>query len=186
MLNVIRGIFEAALKTNEYLNFAVVTGCLRIAKESIFTGTNNFAAYSILDEEFSEYFGFTYQEVDQLLIDAGYSVQSETIKKWYDGYVFGSTPVYCPWDVVNYISRLIRKGITKPKNFWLHTSGNGVIREFVNYENWGIPDKFETLMNGGTITETITDQLTYDHLQESEQNLWSILLMTGYLFLIQQ
>ena len=179
MLDVIRGIMSISLKTNEYLKFAVITGCLRIAKESIFTGTNNFASYSVLDEDFSEYFGFTQQEVNQLLTDANCSAQAQVVKDWYDGYLFGDTPVYCPWDVVCYVSRLLRKGVKKPKNFWLNTSSNSIIREFVG--RYEVTNKFETLMNGGTITETITDQLTYDRLRESEQNLWSILLMTGYL-----
>ena len=179
MLDLIRGIMSISLKTNEYLKFAVVTGCLRIAKESIFTGTNNFVSYSVLDEEFSEYFGFTHQEVDQLLTDAGCSMQAPIVKEWYDGYLFGDTPVYCPWDVVNYVSRLLRRGVKEPKNYWLHTSSNSVIREFAG--RYEVTNKFEILMNGGAIIETITDQLTYDLLRESEQNLWSILLMTGYL-----
>ena len=119
--------------------------------------------------------------MDRLLADADCSVQAPIVKEWYDGYLFGDTPVYCPWDVVSYVSRLLSKGVKQPKNFWLNTSSNSIIREFVNHENWGVPDKFEILMNGGTITETISDQLTYDLLHESEQNLWSILLMTGYL-----
>ena len=179
MLDVIRGIMSISLKTNDYLKFAVVTGCLRIAKESIFTGTNNFVSYSVLDEDFSEYFGFTQQEMDQLLTDADCSMQAPIVKEWYDGYLFGDTSVYCPWDVVNYVSRLLRKGVKEPKNYWLHTSSNSVIREFAG--RYEVTNKFETLMNGGAITETITDQLTYDLLRESEQNLWSILLMTGYL-----
>ena len=179
MLDVVRGLMSFSLKTNEYLKFAVVTGCLRIAKESIFTGTNNFVSYSVLDEEFSEYFGFTQQEVDQLLTDADCSRQAPIVKEWYDGYLFGDTSVYCPWDVVNYVSRLLRKGVKEPKNYWLHTSSNSIIQEFAG--RYEVTNKFETLMNGGTVTETISDQLTYDHLHESEQNLWSILLMTGYL-----
>ena len=181
MLNVIRGIFEAALKTNEYLKFAVVTGCLRIAKESIFTGTNNFASYSVLDDRFSRYFGFTQREVDMLLAEDGLSEKADVFKSWYDGYVFGNTAVYCPWDVASYASALLYDPDAKPKNYWRNTSSNGVIRDFVNHSDWGIPDKFETIMNGGTITVTVSDELTYDTLHESEQNLWSILLMTGYL-----
>ena len=179
MLDVVRGLMSFSLKTNEYLKFAVVTGCLRIAKESIFTGTNNFVSYSVLDEEFSEYYGFTQQEVDQLLTDADCSTQAPIVKEWYDGYLFGDTSVYCPWDVVNYVSRLLRKGVKEPKNYWLHTSSNSIIREFAG--RYEVTNKFEMLMNGGAITETITDQLTYDQLHESEQNLWNILLMTGYL-----
>ena len=181
MLDVIKGMLSIALKTNEYLKFAVVTGCLRIAKESIFTGTNNFASYSVLDERFSQYFGFTQGEVDTLLAEAGLSDKADIIREWYDGYVIGNTSVYCPWDAASYVSELLYDRDAEPKNYWRNTSSNGVIRDFVNHSDWGIPDKFETIMNGGTITVTVSDELTYDTLHESEQNLWSILLMTGYL-----
>ena len=181
MLDTIKGMLSIALKTNEYLKFAVVTGCLRIAKESIFTGTNNFMSYSVLDEDFSEYFGFTQAEVDQLLRSASCTDKAALIRKWYDGYVFGKTRLYCPWDVASYVSALQRRSDAEPKNYWRNTSSNGVIRDFVNHSDWGIPDKFEILMNGGSITQEISDELTYDTLHETEQNLWSILLMTGYL-----
>ena len=183
MLDVIKGMLSVALKTNEYLKLAVVTGCLRIAKESIFTGTNNFASYSVTDEDFSEYFGFTQEEVNSLLADVGCTDKTDIIRKWYDGYVFGNSQVYCPWDVARYVAALMRRDDAEPKNYWRNTSSNGVIRDFVNHSDWGIPDKFETIMNGGTITVTVSDELTYDTLHESEQNLWSILLMTGYLTL---
>ena len=183
MLDVIKGMLSVALKTNEYLKLAVVTGCLRIAKESIFTGTNNFASYSVTDEDFSEYFGFTQEEVNCLLADVGCMDKAYIIRKWYDGYVFGNSRVYCPWDVARYVAALMRRDDAEPKNYWRNTSSNGVIRDFVNHSDWGIPDKFETIMNGGTITVTVSDELTYDTLHESEQNLWSILLMTGYLTL---
>ncbi|MBQ9010200.1 MAG: AAA family ATPase [Clostridia bacterium] len=179
MLDVIRGMFDAALKGNEYLKFAVVTGCLRIAKESIFTGTNNFTSYSVLDEDFSEYFGFTQNEVDRLLMEAGCTDKADIIREWYDGYVFGNTSVYCPWDVVSYVSALLRREDAEPKNYWINTSSNGVIKEFVG--RFKVSGKFEDLMNGSTITETVSDELTCDILHESEQNLWSLLLMTGYL-----
>ena len=182
MLDVIKGMLSVALKTNEYLKLAVVTGCLRIAKESIFTG-NNFASYSVTDEDFSEYFGFTQEEVNCLLADVGCMDKADIIRKWYDGYVFGNSRVYCPWDVARYVAALMRRDDAEPKNYWRNTSSNGVIRDFVNHSDWGIPDKFETIMNGGTITVTVSDELTYDTLHESEQNLWSILLMTGYLTL---
>ena len=183
MLDVIKGMLSVALKTNEYLKLAVVTGCLRIAKESIFTGTNNFASYSVTDEDFSEYFGFTQEEVNCLLADVGCMDKADIIRKWYDGYVFGNSRVYCPWDVARYVAALMRRDDAEPKNYWRNTSSNGVIRDFVNHSDWGIPNKFETIMNGGTITVTVSDELTYDTLHESEQNLWSILLMTGYLTL---
>lgn len=183
MLDVIKGMLSVALKTNEYLKLAVVTGCLRIAKESIFPGTNNFASYSVTDKDFSEYFGFTQEEVNCLLADVGCMDKAYIIRKWYDGYVFGNSRVYCPWDVARYVAALMRRDDAEPKNYWRNTSSNGVIRDFVNHSDWGIPDKFETIMNGGTITVTVSDELTYDTLYESEQNLWSILLMTGYLTL---
>ena len=181
MLDVIKGMLSIALKTNECLKFAVVTGCLRIAKESIFTGTNNFMSYSVLDDRFSRYFGFTQAEVDTLLTATGLSDKADIIREWYDGYVIGNTSVYCPWDAASYVSELLYDPDAEPKNYWRNTSSNGVIRDFVNHSDWGIPDKFETIMNGGTITVTVSDELTYDTLHESEQNLWSILLMTGYL-----
>ena len=179
MLDVIKGMLSIALKTNEYLKFAVVTGCLRIAKESIFTGANNFMSYSVLDEDFSEYFGFTQGEVNQLLAKAGCADKADIIREWYDGYVFGNTSVYCPWDVASYVSALLRREDAEPKNYWRNTSSNGVIKEFVG--RFKVSGKFEALMNGLTVTETISDELTYDILHESEQNLWSVLLMTGYL-----
>ncbi len=179
MLDVIKGMLSIALKTNEYLKFAVITGCLRIAKESIFTGTNNFMSYSVLDEDFSEYYGFTQSEVNQLLAEAGCTDKADLIREWYDGYVFGNTSVYCPWDVVNYLAALLRREDAEPKNYWRNTSSNGVIKEFVG--RFKVSGKFETLMNGSIITETISDELTYDVLHESEQNLWSVLVMTGYL-----
>ena len=181
MLDVIRGIFDAALKTNEYLKFAVITGCLRIAKESIFTGTNNFMSYSVLDSRFSQYFGFTQDEVNKLLKWAGCEEKKDIIQQWYDGYIFGITPVYCPWDVVSYLSSIMENRSTKPKNYWKNTSHNGILLTFVNRNDFDVSDKFETLMNGGTIEQTISDELTYDTLHETEDNLWSVLLMTGYL-----
>ncbi|MBR2256634.1 MAG: AAA family ATPase [Blautia sp.] len=179
MLDVIKGMLSIALKTNEYLKFAVFTGCLRIARESIFTGTNNFMSYSVLDEDFSEYYGFTQSEVNQLLAEAGCNDKADIIREWYDGYVFGNTSVYCPWDVASYVAALLCHKDAEPKNYWRNTSSNGVIEEFVG--RFKVSGKFETLMNGSIITETISDELTYDILHESEQNLWSVLLMTGYL-----
>ncbi|MBQ9812167.1 MAG: AAA family ATPase [Thermoguttaceae bacterium] len=181
MLDVMRGIMSSALKDNEFLQFAVVTGCLRLAKESIFTGANNFVSYSVLDERFSSYFGFSENEVNELLSAAGRSDKSALVKEWYDGYLLGDSYVYCPWDVVNYVSDLISVKNAKPKNYWKNTSHNSVLLSFVKNENFSVVRKFEKLLNGGTITQTITDQLTYDSLGESENNLWSVLLMTGYL-----
>lgn len=181
MLDVIGGLFDAALKGNEYLKFAVVTGCLRIAKESIFTGTNNFKSYSVLDDAFSEYFGFTQEEVNKLLEEADRIEKADDIRAWYDGYIFGKTPVYCPWDVANYVSDLLKTRNAKLKNYWKNTSHNGILLSFVNRTEFDVSEKFETLLNGGTVTQTVSDELTYDTLHETEDNLWSVLLMTGYL-----
>ena len=181
MLDVIRGIMSTTLKSNDYLKFAVVTGCLRIAKESIFTGVNNFASYSVLDEKFSHSFGFTQEEVDVLLKKADLEEKRETFREWYDGYIFGRDALYCPWDVINYVSALLYNKNAKPKNYWANTSSNGIIRDFAGHKDFDVSEKFETLMNGGTVTQTISDELTYDTVHETEDNLWSILLMTGYL-----
>ena len=181
MLDVIKGIMSTALKDNEFLQFAVITGCLRIAKESIFTGTNNFASYSVLDEDFSDYFGFTGDEVDAILEAADRSDKADIIKEWYDGYIFGNSYVYCPWDVINYLSALKKRKNAKPKNYWKNTSHNGILLTFVKRTDFKVKGKFEILMNSGTIMQTITDELTYDTLHSSEDNLWSVLLMTGYI-----
>ena len=181
MLDVIRGIMSTALKDNEFLQFAVITGCLRIAKESIFTGTNNFASYSVLDKNFSRYFGFTDEEVDRMLEAADRTARKSTIKEWYDGYVFGNSFVYCPWDVINFLSELRNYPDARPKNFWKNTSHNGILLTFVKRTDFKVKGKFEILLNNGTITQTITDALTYDTLHSSEDNLWSVLLMTGYI-----
>ena len=181
MLEMIRGIMSNALKSNDNLKFAVVTGCLRIAKESIFTGVNNFVSYSVLDSKFSQYFGFTQKEVDALLKAADLEEKSAVFKEWYDGYVFGNTAVYCPWDVINYTSALLYSRDAKPKNYWKNTSGNGIIRDFVERTDFHVQGKFEILLNGGCITQNVSDELTYDTLHLSEENLWSVLLMTGYL-----
>ena len=181
MLDVIKGIMSTALKDNEFLKFAVITGCLRIAKESIFTGTNNFASYSVLDERFSRYFGFLEDEVEKMLEAADRKEAAKEIKEWYDGYVFGNSYLYCPWDVINHISALRYNRTAKPKNYWKNTSHNGILLTFVRRTDFKVKGKFEILMNSGTITQTITDELTYDTLHSSEDNLWSVLLMTGYI-----
>ncbi len=180
MLDVLRGIMGTTLKDNEFLAFAVVTGCLHIAKESIFTGTNNFASYSVLDQDFSEYFGFSESEVAKLLCAGDREEKADLIKEWYDGYVFGNSFVYCPWDVINYMSALKKRRDAKPKNYWKNTSHNGILLSFVKRTDFDVSDKFETLMNGKTVTQKISDELTYDTLHASEDNLWSVLLMTGY------
>ena len=181
MLDVIKGIMSTALKDNEFLQFSVITGCLRIAKESIFTGTNNFASYSVLDERFSKYFGFLENEVNTMLELADRKEAAAEFKEWYDGYVFGNSHVYCPWDVINHISALRYKRTTKPKNYWKNTSHNGILLTFVKRTDFKVKGKFELLMNNGVVVQTITDELTYDTLHSSEDNLWSVLLMTGYI-----
>ena len=181
MLDVINGIISTALKDNEFLKFAVVTGCLRIAKESIFTGTNNFASYSVLDVDFSQYFGFSKKEITAILKAADRPEAADTIKEWYDGYVFGNSYVYCPWDVINYLSALKKRRDARPKNYWKNTSHNGILLTFVKRRDFDVSDKFEALLNGETIVQTISDELTYDTLHSTEDNLWSVLLMTGYI-----
>lgn len=181
MLDLIRGIMSVSLKTNEYLRFAVITGCLRIAKESIFTGVNNFSTYSVLDDRYADFFGFTPAEVDQLLAEFKLEQKADTIRQWYDGYRFGNADIYCPWDVVSYVSDLLYNENTNPKNYWKNTSGNGVIKSFFERTEFEVSDKFETLLNGGFIRENVEADLTYDRLYDSESSLWSVLLMTGYL-----
>ncbi len=181
MLMVIRNMFCAALKTNDYLKFAVVTGCLRISKESIFTGVNHFVSYSVLDDEFCDSFGFTEKEAEELLQQGGLIKHAGQMKEWYDGYMFGSREIYCPWDVVSYVSKLLKNPGSRPKNYWVNTSSNSIIRSFINHQEWNVNDKFEILLNGGTMIQHVSDELTYDQLHDSEDNLWSVLLMTGYL-----
>lgn len=180
MLDVIRGLLSISMKTNEYLKFAVVTGCLRISKESIFTGVNNFACYSVTNRKFSQYFGFTQNEVAGMLDAFGLSDKMELIKEWYDGYIFGNTEVFCPWDVASYLSAVVDDEGEEPRNYWADTSSNAILNDFVNHSKIDASEKFEVLLNGGTITEDISEELTYDHIANSEKNLWSVLLMTGY------
>ena len=181
MLDLIRGIMSTSLKTNEYLKFAVVTGCLRIPKESILTGVNNFASYSVIDSRFSKYFGFTNDEVLGMLNKFNLADKADIIKSWYDGYKFGNVDVYCPWDVVSFVSDLLYDQSIEPKNYWENTSGNSAIKAFFDMPDIDISDKFEALLNGETICEKVTNSLTYDQVYKSESNLWSLLLMTGYL-----
>ena len=180
MLDVIRGLMSISLKTNEFLKFAVITGCLRISKESIFTGVNNFACYSVTSKEFSPYFGFTPEEVTKMLAEFGLSDRMEQIKAWYDGYIFGETEVFCPWDVTNFLSAAQKDRKARPRNYWAGTSSNAILNDFVNNSEIDASEKFEKLLNGGTIREEISEELTYDHIGDSEKNLWSVLLMTGY------
>ena len=181
MLEIIKGMLGDALKDNANLKFAVVTGCLRIAKESIFTGTNNFVSDTISSSHLNEYFGFTQADVDQILCDADLTDHADAIKAWYDGYHFGDLDVYCPWDVMNYLRDLQRDPKAKPASYWKNTSDNSIIRSFIDYAGRSISRKLETLLSGGYILQRIEENLTYDYLHSSEENLWSILYLTGYL-----
>ena len=180
MLDVMTGLLQA-LKDNQALQFAVVTGCLKIAKESIFTGTNNFVSDTITNSRLNEYFGFVQSEVDQLLKDAGVTEQADSIRRWYDGYHFGDFDVYCPWDVMNYMLELQRDPKAKPISYWKNTSDNAIIRSFIDYAGSTITNKLEILMAGGCIVQRVDENLTYDYLHASEDNLWSTLYLTGYL-----
>ena len=181
MLEIIRGMLSTALKDNDAMRFAVITGCLRIAKESIFTGTNNFVSDTISSSHLNEYFGFTQEEVDQILSDADQIDHAEDVKAWYDGYHFGELDVYCPWDVMNYLRDLRKNPKIKPASYWRNTSDNAIIRSFIDYAGENIHEKMETLLAGGYIIQKIREDLTYDYLHASEENLWSILYSTGYL-----
>lgn len=186
MLDVMKGIMSTALKDNTSLQFSVVTGCLRIAKESVFTGTNNFVTDSITDSRYNEFFGFTQAEVDQILEDADAGKHAESVKYWYDGYHFGNVDVYCPWDLMNYLCDLQRNPEAKPDSYWKNTSDNAIIRSFIDYAGSSITKKLEILLAGGYIVEQIDESLTYDYLHSSEENLWSILYLTGYLTTVRE
>ena len=186
MLNVIKSMMTTSLKDNNTLRFAVITGCLRIAKESIFTGTNNFVSDTISSSHLNEYFGFTQADVDQILKDADCLEHADDIKNWYDGYHFGDLDVYCPWDVMNYLRDLQRNPKAKPASYWKNTSDNSIIRSFIDYRGRKISQKLETLLSGGYILQKVEDDLTYDYLHSSEENLWSILYLTGYLTQVRE
>ena len=185
MLDVMKGIMQA-MKDNSALQLAVITGCLRIAKESIFTGTNNFVSDTITSSRLNEYFGFTQAEVDQLLQDTGLTDHAEDVKSWYDGYHFGEFDIYCPWDVMNYLQDLQFDPLKKPVSYWKNTSDNAIIRSFIDYSGPSISKKLELLLSGGYIVQTIEEDLTYDYLHSSEDNLWSILYLTGYLTRVRE
>ena len=181
MVSLIRGLFGQALKTNDYLQFAILTGCLRISKESIFTGLNNFKVLSIMDTRFDEQFGFTDSEVEELL--AAYNLDSHftEIKEWYDGYHFGNADVYCPWDVINYVDLLRFEPAAKPQDFWSNSSGNALVRSFIDKADVQTKDEIERLIAGEYIEKEISQELTYDEIDKSIANLWSVLFTTGYL-----
>ena len=181
MVSLIRSLFDNALKTNDSLYFAVLTGCLRISKESIFTGLNNPKVHTISDVRYDEYFGFTNADVDELLEFYGLSAYKDTIKDWYDGYHFGDTDVYCPWDVINYCDELLAAPNTPPKNYWANTSGNDLIRRMLKNASLTTKNEVEELLNGGQITKRIKQELTYREVDDSIENVWSVLYATGYL-----
>ena len=186
MLEIIRGMMSTALKDNTSLKFAVITGCLQIAKESIFTGTNNFVTDTIANTGFNEYFGFTQQEVNKILEDTGTVQYAKQMKEWYDGYHMGEIDVYCPWDVMNYMRDLQYNPKAKPASYWKNTSDNAIIRSFIDYAGGAITKKLETLLAGGYIVQRVDENLTYDYLHSSEENLWSVLYLTGYLTRVRE
>lgn len=181
MVSLIRGLFGMALKTNDSLQFAVLTGCLRISKESIFTGLNNFKVLSILDSRFDEQFGFTDQEVQKILDDYELSSHFEETKEWYDGYRFGNADIYCPWDVINYVEQLRYDPAAVPQDFWSNSSGNAMVRRFIDMADVSTKNEIERLIAGESIEKDVTPELTYDELDKSIENLWSVLFTTGYL-----
>ena len=181
MVELIRSLFGSALKTNDSLKFAVLTGCLRISRESIFTGLNNFKVYTVKDVRYKEYFGFTDAEIRQMLEYYGVSDQYHAVKEWYDGYLFGNLGIYCPWDVINYCGDLRDGSATKPQNYWVNTSSNDIIRRFLVKADAVTRDEIELLINGGCVKKMIHQELTYRDLDSDIDNLWSILYTTGYL-----
>ena len=181
MVALIRGLFGEALKTNNYLQFAVLTGCLRISKESIFTGLNNLRVLSIVDKRFDEQFGFTDSEVRKILEDYNLSSHYSEVKLWYDGYHFGNTDVYCPWDVINYVDSLLSNPNTKTEAYWINTSSNDLVKRFVDKADKTTQSEIEKLINGEQIEKDIRLDLTYNELDNTIDNLWSVLFATGYL-----
>ncbi len=181
MLEIIRMLMSTSLKDNTHLCFAVITGCLRIAKESIFTGTNNLVVDTIASPRLKEYFGFTDRDVDKILDDMNLQSYKPQIKSWYDGYHFGNIDVYCPWDVINYLQDLQLNPALSPVSYWRNTSDNAIIRSFIDYAGKNITLKLETLLAGSYIVQRLEENLTYDYLHSSEDNLWTILYFTGYL-----
>ena len=181
MVSLIRGLFGQVLKTNEFLQFAVLTGCLRISKESIFTGLNNFKVMSITDSRFDEQFGFTDEEVRKLLSDYDMDSHFDEVKEWYDGYHFGRADVYCPWDVINHADHLRDDGDAKPQTYWINSSGNSLVRRLINRADSSTKDEIERLIAGEAIEKVIRQDLTYDEIENSIDNIWSVLFTTGYL-----
>lgn len=185
MLDVMKSLMQT-VKDNKTLKFAIITGCLRIAKESIFTGMNNFVSDTIVSSHLNEYFGFTQKEVNKILSDADAITYADIIKEWYDGYHFGNYDIYCPWDVMNYILDLQYNPKAEPQSYWKNTSDNAIIRSFIDYSGSNITRKLEVLMSGGHIFQHIDEYLTYDYLHSDEDNIWSILYLTGYLTQVKE
>ncbi len=181
MVSLIRGLFGQALKTNEFLQFAVLTGCLRVSKESIFTGLNNFEINSIVDIDHDEQFGFTDDEVIKLLSDYDRSERYPDVKEWYDGYHFGNADIYCPWDVINFAKKLVSDPSARPSAFWINSSGNDMVKRFVDKADQTTRDEIEKLVAGGFVEKQLRLDLTYDEIDNTIDNLWSVLFTTGYL-----
>ena len=181
MVSMIRSLFGEALKTNEFLQFAVLTGCLRVSKESIFTGLNNFKIFSITDARFDEQFGFTEDEVEKMLKDYQREAHLAEMKEWYDGYHFGDADIYCPWDVINRVDDLCDKPEDEPKCYWINSSGNALVKRFVSIANRTTQDEIERLIAGEPIEKSVRLDLTYDEIDKSIDNIWSVLFTTGYL-----
>ena len=181
MVNLLRNLLGNVLKTNENLYFAVLTGCLRISKESIFTGLNNLKVHTISDVRYDEYFGFTEKDVSEILNYYGLTARQDVIRDWYDGYLFGNVNIYCPWDVLNYCDALLSDPRATPKNYWANTSGNNMVRRFIGKADQNTKNEIEHLLDGGTILKGIREELTYEELDDSIDNLWSVLFATGYL-----
>ena len=181
MVSLIRGVFGEVLKTNDFLMFAVLTGCLRVSKESIFTGLNNFKVYSADDIRYDEEFGFTNEDVKKILSDYNQQDHFLEVKEWYDGYHFGNADIYCPWDVINYMDDLMSNSKAKPKAYWINSSGNDLVKRFIDKADTTTKDEVEQLISGNAVEKRIRLDLTYDEIDNSVENLWSVLFTTGYL-----
>lgn len=181
MVSLIRGLFGQALKTNDDLQFAVLTGCLRVSKESIFTGLNNFKVYAADDVRYEEEFGFTNEEIKKLLANYNLQEHFEKVKEWYDGYHFGNADIYCPWDVINYVDDLLSDPNVQPKSYWINSSGNDLVKRFIEQADITTKDEIEQLIAGNAVEKRIRSDLTYDEIDNSIDNIWSVLFTTGYL-----
>ncbi len=187
MIEIIRALYGSSLKSNNSLFFAVLTGCLRISKESIFTGLNNLKVRSITDPQYDEYFGFTDDEVKKILADCNLEDHYKEMQQWYDGYLFGEQKVYCPWDVISYCDDLLSRTTSEPQTYWLHTSGNEIIQKLINKtDSRTTKTDVEKLIAGETVAKQINEQLTHNEIDDNINNIWSLLYMTGYLTLLKR